>query len=134
MEHTQICIVADTGPESDTKELLEATRQLRQMLLAQPVEEVVSDGGGTTPSGSKSAELATLGALVVTLAPSVFEAVVATVNAWAGRRSGRSAKVIIGAHTLDLTGISDEQTQQIIDEFWRTTATDRPRTVVDGDT
>lgn len=126
MEPAEIRLVVHTGPQSDEKELAEATSQLRSMLLQQPVESVRYENVEETPALSKSADLPVLGVLLVSMAPAVFGAVATAVKAWSERQAGRGATVTINGSSLELTGISEEQTQQVIDEFWLRTERIRP--------
>ncbi|MEU5894541.1 hypothetical protein ABZ835_48450 [Streptomyces sp. NPDC047461] len=123
METAQVRIVADTGPESDPRELLDATQQLRQMLLRQRVvERVTLAHTEGAPLGSKAADLVVLGTVLVTLAPHVITGVVTTVQAWAERSAGRSANLVLGEDSLELTGLSPTQQQELINVFLKRTA------------
>jgi len=133
LEPARIRITADTGPESDARELQDATRQLRQMLLANRVGRVDLEHSGEAPAGSKAADLVTVGALVVVLGPPMIKGAVDIVNAWANRRAGRSAKMTVGEHTLELTGVTSAQTQAVIDEFLRRTDPERGEAADDGE-
>lgn len=133
MEPAEIRIVVSTGPESDERELAEATSQLHGMLMRQPVESVTYGSTEEAPPLSKSGEVPALGVLLVSMAPAVFAAVTATVKAWSERQSGRGAKVTLGEDSLELTGISEAQAQQVIDEFWARTERKRPEDGADGD-
>jgi hypothetical protein len=132
LEPAEIRIVVDTGPQSDDKELAEATRQLRNMLLGQQVEYVRFETVENAPLLGKSADLPALGVLLVAMAPAVFGAVTATVKTWSERQTGRSAKVTLDGNSLELTGISEKQTQQIIEEFWLRTERERRQDGPDG--
>ena len=112
MEPARIRITADTGPESDARELQDATRQLRQMLLANRVGRVDLEHSGEAP---------------------MIKGAVDIVNAWANRRAGRSAKMTVGEHTLELTGVTSAQTQAVIDEFLRRTDPERGEAADDGE-
>ncbi|WP_405905732.1 MULTISPECIES: hypothetical protein [unclassified Streptomyces] len=122
MKAAEVRIVADTGPESDERELLNATQQLRQMLLRQRVEQVTLAYTDGAPDGSKGTDLVVLGTVLVTLAPHVITGVVTTVQAWAERSAGRSANLVLGEDSLELTGLSQGQQQQLIDEFLQRTS------------
>lgn len=132
LNFVQVRIVVDIGPESDESDLSDAALQLRTMLCHQPVEKVEPDKGAPPPTGAKAGELAAIGAIVVTLAPAAFDAVVATVNLWAQRQSGRSARVTIGGDTLELVGLTNAQAQQVIDRFWDATGTSRTEEIRNG--
>ncbi|GHH93664.1 hypothetical protein [Streptomyces capillispiralis] len=122
MNTARLRIVVDAGPGADDRERVEASRQLREMLLRQRVEQVVPARTETAPPGSKAGELVVAGTLVVTLVPAVISAVVATVQAWSERAAGRSASLVLGEDSLELTGLSAGQQQQLIDRFLEATA------------
>ncbi|MFG3108193.1 hypothetical protein [Streptomyces tendae] len=122
MNTAHIRIVAHAGPGADEKERHEASRQLREMLLRQRVEQVVPARSGSAPPGSKAGDLVATGTLIVTLVPAVIGAVVATVQAWSERAAGRSASLVLGEDSLELTGLSAGQQQQLIDVFLERTA------------
>lgn len=121
MNTAEVRIVANTGPGSNERELAEATRQLREMLLRQRVERVVPVHADDAPLGSKAGDLVVAGTLLVTLAPAVISAVVTTAQAWSQRRAGRSASLVLGENSLELTGLSAEQQQRLIDRFLEVT-------------
>jgi hypothetical protein len=122
MNTARLRIVVNAGPEADEKERVEASRQLREMLLRQRVEQVVPAGTESAPLGSKAGDLVVAGTLVVTLVPAVIGAVVATVQAWSERAAGRSASLTLGEDSVELTGLSARQQRQLIDHFLERTA------------
>jgi hypothetical protein len=134
LEPTEIRIVVDTGPESDERELADATRELRSMLLSRPVESVVIPAGDDAPMLSKSADLQTVGVLLVSVAPAVITAVTDIVRAWSERQAGRSVRVEIDGNTLELTGISKQQAWRNMEDFWSRIGQERPEDDADGNT
>ncbi|WP_399886280.1 hypothetical protein ACGH7X_17500 [Streptomyces sp. BBFR51] len=117
MDTARLRIAVIAGPDADEKERVEASRQLREMLLRQRVEQVGPAGTKTAPSGSKAGDLVVVGTLIVTLAPAVLKAVVATVQAWSERAAGRSALLVLGEDSLELNGLSGREQQRLIDGF-----------------
>jgi hypothetical protein len=69
---------------------------LRDELLDLDVESVEGPAGGPPPPLSKSAEVFTIGALVLTLGPSVVEGVVAVLVSWLSRQPSDVAIEIDG--------------------------------------
>jgi hypothetical protein len=69
------------GPGADAEDVAEATLQLRRELLDLDVDAVELPSAGEPPPGSRTVELAALGALVVTVAQSqLLASVVAAVR------------------------------------------------------
>ncbi|MFE4666180.1 hypothetical protein ACFRI7_14890 [Streptomyces sp. NPDC056716] len=122
MSVAEVRIVAGTGGGSDERELADAVRQLREMLVRRRVGDVVPAGGGSAPVGSKAGEVILAGTVVLTLAPQLIGAVVAVVQAWSERASGRSAKLVFADESLEMTGLSAGQQQELIDRFLERTA------------
>ncbi|MET8827089.1 hypothetical protein ABZX40_05815 [Streptomyces sp. NPDC004610] len=119
MSDAKVRIVVDTGSGSDARERADAARQLREMLLRQPVGSAEPLAGGAPPEGSKAGELLVAGTVVVTLAPQLINAVVAVVQAWSERAAGRSAQLVLGDDSLEMTGLTAHQQQELIDRFLR---------------
>ncbi|MEU9332299.1 hypothetical protein AB0D49_03920 [Streptomyces sp. NPDC048290] len=117
MGGVKVRVVVGAGDGSDGRELVDAVRQLREMLLRRSVEDVVPEGGGAGPGHSKGGELVVAGTLVVTLVPQVITAVVAVVQAWSERAAGRSARLEFGDDSLEMTGLTARQQQELIDRF-----------------
>jgi len=87
--HLTIQIALD---EPDNEVLDSLARQLLDELSDQPVESVDLARSGTAPAGTKSAEAITLGALAVTVLPTVLPKLVEFCQAWALRGQGRTVK------------------------------------------
>jgi hypothetical protein len=104
-------------PDADTAELDEAASQLRQELLQLAVDAVERLPGGPPPSGTRAAEATLLGGLVVDLGREGLAAIVRTIQAWIGRRSGRSVKVTLGSDSIELTNVSAEDQERLIESF-----------------
>jgi hypothetical protein len=103
--------------DADAVELDELTIQLRRELLQLDVESVERRYEGEPPENTRAIEVAALGALVVKVAPSVLSVVVRVVQSWAASRPNRTAALKIDGDSIELTGISSEQQQALIDAF-----------------
>ncbi|MCX4826863.1 hypothetical protein OG883_45330 [Streptomyces sp. NBC_01142] len=125
MACVQIRVIVDTGPETDERERVEGTAQLRKLLLQQGVEEVRLQRDGDQPPGAKAGDGIVLGAMLVTLAPHAFSAVVSVIQAWSARASGRSVEIVEGERSLTASGLSEQEQRELIDDFRRRTAAPR---------
>jgi Effector Associated Constant Component 1 len=110
-------------PDADPEALDELTRSLRQELLELDVDSVSPVRTEPAPAGSKGLDVAAIGALLVQVAGSVdaVTTIIGAVRSWLHRGSptGRSLKISIDGHTLELTSATEDQQQQLIDEFVR---------------
>ncbi len=85
MEDATICIrVFD--PDADAEGLLDLADSLREAVLDTDVDDVQPATAGQAPAGAKSGEVLAVGALVVTLAPTVLESLMAVVSSWLSRQ------------------------------------------------
>lgn len=113
-------------PEADRETVDELTDRLRLELLELDVDAVSPVVAGPPPAGSKGIDLAAVGALLVQVASSVdaVSTVVHALRSWLRRdtRSRRSVKITVDGHSLELTGATDAQQQQLVDEFVRAVA------------
>jgi hypothetical protein len=108
------------GVHADAEEVAEASLQLRRELLDLDVDAVQLPSGGEPPPGSRGVELATLGALVVTLANSqALATVVAAVQAWLAGQPQRSIKLELDGDVLELTGLSSKAQERLAEEWLR---------------
>ncbi len=113
------------GSEGDPERLDEAVRGLRAELLEAPVDSVRAPAAGPAPEGSRAVGVAAVGALVVTLKGTVelVEQVMGIVRGWWRRRpEQRSLRITVGEQSLELSHVSDEQQQRLVDEFIRRVA------------
>lgn len=132
MSYIQIHVIADTGPESDDMERAEGTAQLRRLLLQHGVEEVRLQRDGVRVPGAKAGDGIVLGALLVTLAPHAFGAVVSAIQAWSARASGRSVEIVEGERSLIASGLSEQEQRELIDDFRRRTTGPQAGETADG--
>jgi hypothetical protein len=108
------------GAGTDQAELDELTRLLRDELLELDVEEVDLVGDGAQPKAAKGFGLLAVGGLIVKFVGSTaFANVVAAVTGWLGRNKGRTAKIVIDGQSIELSGLSAAQQQELIDTFAR---------------
>src|SRR4051812_15276217 len=109
----------DAGPEHDAEELAELTQRLRDELLELDVDAVEPATGGAAPEGAKGLELLAVGGLIVRFAMKapVLRAVVDTTVGWLARQQARSVKLTLDGDTLELTGVSSDEQQRLI-ELW----------------
>jgi hypothetical protein len=108
-------------------ELEEATRRMRDALLQLEVEEVDNASGGSAPEGSKSADFAVLGGLVITLlqTPQLFQSVFGVLGTWLSGRSARTLKITLDGDTLELGAASDDERRAVV-ETWLERHRDAP--------
>jgi Effector Associated Constant Component 1 len=115
---TRLLLRIAAGPDTDSEEVGELTRQLRQELLERDLDAVDRVGATIAPTGAKG-DPVTLGTLLVTLAAKggVLTTVINTIQSWLARQERHSVTVEIGGDKLVLSSASSEQEQQLIDAF-----------------
>ena len=110
-------------PDADPEEMDRLTSDLRLELLELDVDSVSPVSAGPAPLDSKGLELAAIGTLLVYAKNSLplVSAVVSAVRAWVQRgvSSGRTLKVTVDGKTLELSAATEDQQQQVVDEFLR---------------
>jgi hypothetical protein len=120
-EHLMVSV--DEG-RADSERMEQLTLALRRELLQLDVEDVEPVRTGSAPEGTRAIDVAAVGTLLVTLTSSAaaLTGVVNTVRGWLAQGSqGRTVELTIGDKTLKLAGASDEQQDQLIREFLRST-------------
>ena len=115
----QLMLNLDAGPETDAEELAELTRQLREDLMELSVEAVDLVRAGKAPEGAKAGDPVAWGTLLVTLAASggVLTTLISALQSWLTRHERRSVTLEIGGDKLEMTGISSEGQQRLIDAW-----------------
>lgn len=73
-------------PDADVEEVHGLAHNLREALLGADVDDVRQGTVGAVPAGAKSGEALAVGALVVTLAPTVVESLMAVISSWLVRQ------------------------------------------------
>lgn len=102
----------------EAEDVARAALQLRQELLGLDVDAVEAPATSGPPPGSRAADVATLGALMVNLTdPRPPGAVVTAIRSWLTASSRRSIKMKLGGGTLELTGMSSEEQRRLTDEW-----------------
>ncbi|MEV6599615.1 hypothetical protein AB0M36_22575 [Actinoplanes sp. NPDC051346] len=74
------------GADLDAEQIQECVRSLRTSILAADVDDARPAVAGSAPAGAKSGEMLAVGALMVTLAPTVLEAMMGVVASWLSRQ------------------------------------------------
>jgi len=118
---THVLVTIDEDGADDLR--LEALALgLRGELLNLDVDDVRHVHGGEAPPGTRALDVASVGALMVTLTGTteLVSRVVGTVRAWLARgpKTG-SVELSVGDKTLKLSTASPEQQEQLITEFLR---------------
>ena len=105
-------------PTDDAEELEQLTGLLREELLQLDLA-AVERAPKAAPSGARAGESAAAGVLAVALlgGSGVLPMVVEAVRAWLARAGGRSLKIAAGDDVLEVSGISSEQQERLI-EAW----------------
>lgn len=127
--YVSIRLLVNMGRGSDESQYTQGTGQLRRLLLQHGVESAELQRDEETPPGSKAGDGIVLGALLVTLAPHVFSSVVAAVQAWSTRASGRSVEIVEDGRSLTASGLSEAEQRELIADFRR-----RLHPTTDGET
>ncbi len=113
-----IRVVPDT--DTDPEVVAEDARQLRRELLELDVDAVGVPGAEQAPPGSRGADAAVLGALVVTIAQSqLLPSVLDTVRTWLTASRQRSVRLELDGDVLDLAGVSSDEQRRLTDEWLR---------------
>jgi len=92
-EPLQLSVTVGLGEDALPDEVDGAARRLRRELLDAGLEDVEMASGGPVPTGAKPAETFIIGALSLTLLPSMLTTLAAVVQDWTGRRPGRTLKL-----------------------------------------
>ncbi len=118
---SELTATLDVGEDYDAEELLELGRGLRDELLDLDIDAAAFAGLGTVPEGAKGVETLLFGTLVVRLVlnPALLRSVVETTVAWLARRQARSVKLTLDGDTLEVTGVSSNE-QDLLVEQWIT--------------
>jgi hypothetical protein len=114
----QLTVNLSAGPEDDGTEADRSTRLLRSELLELDVASAELADGTEPPDGAKGLGLASAGSLLVNLTTlPVLRAVTEVVRAWVARNANRTAKLVVDGVSIDVTGISSQQQERLIDEW-----------------
>jgi hypothetical protein len=113
-------IIRINSASDDQEELERSTHQLREELLDLNLESVDLVKKGDPPKGSKAGEeVVSWGSLLVSLAASggALPGLIGTVQSWLSRKENQKITMQIGADKLEMTGISSEQQDKLIDAW-----------------
>lgn len=115
---TQLILKIDAGPEADAEELEELTRKLREELAELDVK-AVDLVRAEAPARAKVDDPATWGMLLVALTASggVITTLISTLQSWLTRHERRSVTLEIEGDKLEVTGISSEEQQRLINAW-----------------
>jgi hypothetical protein len=121
MDHDKTNLIIRINSASDDEEELErSTHQLREELMDLNLESVDLMKKGNPPKGSKAGEeVVSWGSLLVSLAASggALPSLIGTVQSWLSRKESQKITMQIGADKLEMTGISNEQQDKLIDAW-----------------
>jgi hypothetical protein len=115
----QIELTLNTAGGMVKEEKAELTQKLREELLSLDVETVDLVGAGKMPLGAKGIDPVLWGQLLLSLAASggVLTTLINILPDWLNRHNQRSVTLKIGDDTLEVTGISSEEQQELIDAW-----------------
>ena len=94
-ENSSTLIVEVSVEGGDPVELDELTRQLRAEVNELDVESVEQVSAGQAPEGSKAVDMAALGQLAVTLAPSLVPPLFDLLKSWVERKPSTPVKITV---------------------------------------
>jgi hypothetical protein len=100
----ELTLLLSSDEQMGLEELNELTRQLNDEILRLDVDAVEPVVSGPALEGTKGAEMAQVGQLLVTLAPSVVEPLFRLLKSWTVRRKSVPVKLKlkVGRRTADL--------------------------------
>lgn len=104
-------------PDAEAAELDAETGRLQEELLGLDVDAVDRAPGEPPPPGTRAAEVALLGTLLVGVGKETIAAVIRTIEAWVERRSSRTVKVTLGDDSIELSNVSDQDQRRLIESF-----------------
>jgi hypothetical protein len=114
---SQVRVQVSLGSGADAGEVEQQTLQLRDELLELDVDDVRQPQGESAPEGTRGAEMALLGTLVVTAGTEAVGAIVRTVASWLSRARGRSVRVELGEDSIELTDVSRADQRRLLEAF-----------------
>jgi len=106
--------VTGAGSAADDAELEQLTLALRQEILQlEDVDSVEQASAGPAPDGTRSGELAAIGALIVSAVPGVQAAakVLEVIRSWLGGRAAGTPtlKMTVGGNSIEIAADDDQQ-------------------------
>jgi hypothetical protein len=119
---TSLTILVDAGRDALAEDVDALARRLRSEIQDFGVESVTLQATGSAPSGTKSVEAVTLGALAVTVLPQVLPKFIEFLQAWSLRTKDRTVKIkaSVGDRSVDIEypeGASEAAVQELIQKM-----------------
>jgi hypothetical protein len=116
---TSVTLIVDAGRDALAEDVDALTRRLRTEIQELGVETVTLQATDTAPSGTKSVEAVTLGALAVTVLPQLLPRLIEFLQAWSLRGKDRTVKIkaTVGDRSVDIEypeGASEVAVQELI--------------------
>ena len=118
-EPAQLELSVDTGSGADAEELERLASSLRTELLDLDVDAVERARTEPAPEGARAVEALVAGAVLVRLVRNkdALSSVVKTVRAWLGEHRQRRVRIELDGDVLELTGVSDEERERLVDAW-----------------
>lgn len=119
VQMTMLKLQFESRATDDAEDLERLTLQLNDELMALDVEAVDLARTEKTPDKAKSPTAIDLGTLLLTLAASggVITTLINVLKSWLNRHERRSITLEIGGDKLEVTGVSSEEQQKLIDAW-----------------
>ena len=118
---TNLTLLVDAGGDALPEDVDAVTRQLRSEIQDFGVESVGLTSA-PAPSGTKSMEAVTIGALAVTILPTAIPRLIEFLQAWSLRSKDRTVKIkaSVGDRSVDVeypVGASETVVKELIDKM-----------------
>lgn len=104
-------------PHVNVEGLAELTINLHEAVSAVDVDDVRLGSAGPVPEGAKSGEALAVGALVVTLAPTIMNGLVAVVSSWLSRQPS-DVEIEIDGHRFS-GSVTPAQREELVATYLR---------------
>jgi hypothetical protein len=119
---TSVTLLVDAGKDARADDVDTLTRGLRTEIQEFGVEAVTLQTTAAVPSGTKSVEAVTLGALAVTVLPPMLPRLIEFLQAWSLRRKDRTVKIkaSVGDRSVDIEypeGASEPVVRELIQKM-----------------
>jgi hypothetical protein len=122
-----LTLFVDAGRDALPEDVDAITRRLRDEIEDVGVESVRLQTERTAPSGTKSVEAVTLGALALTILPTALPRLIEFLQAWSLRSKDRTVKIkaSVGDRSVDVeypAGASETVVKELIEKMTDTLA------------
>ena len=122
---TSVTLIVDAGSDALAEDVDALSRRLRTEIQELGVETVALQATHTSPSGTKSVEAVTIGALAVTVLPQLLPRLIEFLQAWSLRSKDRTVKIkaTVGDRSVDIEypeGASEVAVQELIQKMTAT--------------